>query len=1673
MKQSLKQKLTLLLALIMVLSIVPVHALSSATITANAASQSDAEFLQERAATILTNGLTNNELRLSANNNAILTLVIDGRTFVLATGVNNRNVSGRVELPDGSGTLIFDIRGNGSNVREFTIVKNDVPPPPPPPDAFDYIFILFDDFTEDRVRAPFMDIPRFDGTTSPPFTQTNPDTITGLYYDVFVRFGRVAGNFLNHPTVDGRTALQVASGWHYIDGNFNPELGHGVHMGPYEIRLVAGIGLTPDNAAFRPTGNRARAERELYIHFGTRTFWGTFNASPESYNESIGDARAFSLFGYRGTGAADRYAFAGFNLRYSDANNGVLEAHIIENGVATRVQLGTTPVFAVENSNVWFDINIYARMATCATANDGIFRIYVDGAVEIELTDLNWFDPVFGFNDIGWYSLVNCHARPFSGNLTRWYSPLRVARIPLEDAVQTDPFETRLRRFNVDSGRRQQQLTDDRTHFDLTMQPGTPEFVLRLWPLAPDAEIWVGGQQFQPGQDIAFPLTAFAPRPAFADETTGNQSWGIVDRGGVFEVEIRPMAGANYSRFYTFSVEMLVPFTVYEDPQPEWLWWDDFSDWGNTINQYQDRGRLPSVNPTHFFGATPGTGLGGGWSLESPFFRSTHAANFSTPGIAFQFYDPFGTNIIERPDGLPLPPGRTIDYEAAGFPPGTNAYIDNRRLNPGPGNMGGDIDDMFVRFYVKMDRHWGNYLLWDDPSFWGPSRPGGPAGNNGQDFILEGAGGGHDKLMRFMGRTRGTNYTVQGPFSGQAPLGPQGGFAPTTGAEAQTFILHVWTMGGPHPHHFLGLDAATGVDVGRQGSNRLWAPTHTPGAGFAGTQAAWEWKRTEILAQFDAINAINAQPLDQRPPGSMPGTAAPGSGHAVITERQNHFDYMGWVGATLSGGQFPNIPIFDNDHVGEWYRIEQRVRLNTPGLSDGIMQLWINCKLVASRTDINFRGWNIEAGITRIQLEVYANAPRGATVDASRYISNLVASTAFIGPAQFSVASPEEDARRVLRNIIRAQIGPDFDNPVWVLQETPHTAATWGPYAAAVATAVIVYNTSNDIGTMQDAGQLILDTRAALVLREVVLVELPVHAGWTFWHDFDGGNCNGIRGGSINYAQPRGTVLDGVGVNNSYGLQSDLHWVSPGHPDNRAGNTAVINFPAKPVAYIRFYTRSDIDFVGNGGFWASAWYGSMDWGTHAIRFDTLGPGGAFGIAGGQALPGTAGVLSSAEWVGIELRFDMIARNVTVWIDGILGGTVPIPATSTMGNQISAFRFHAFTDMGQGYRFYDNFVVSSSRIGPMERQFADGGAVVNKAALTAAIDAEVVTRNPLVFVRDAADYTQVTWDAFVAVIEAAIAVEADTNATQAQVNTAIGNITAAIGALVLAPTGGPPLVEHPQPEWLFHDDFSTAGVTTITSERAIRVAGAGIGGGYAVRLDYAGASSDSIVCALRVTFSPTPVVYFRYYLRMGTNWPVGGPIGIFNRLNQWHQQASLGLWGGGPNAGFPRRNWDPIPPATGVSDETARALLAPTAANIGQWIPIEVRMQTVNGPGGSIRVWVNDVLSFENNNIAINLANFNSLCFTFFPETVLPAGAHLYITNLVISTQRIGLACVEGCDCLLCDSLSFSTSLDVLCEEDCDCTVCEYDVEPDPEAEEDNDPVVKDDEYDPVVKDDDE
>jgi hypothetical protein len=110
----------------------------------------------------------------------------------------------------------------------------------------------------------------------------------------------------------------------------------------------------------------------------------------------------------------------------------------------------------------------------------------------------------------------------------------------------------------------------------------------------------------------------------------------------------------------------------------------------------------------------------------------------------------------------------------------------------------------------------------------------------------------------------------------------------------------------------------------------------------------------------------------------------------VATTRYNDFDKMRWLGSARS-----RTPIFDAGHVGAWYCVEARMRLNDPGMANGVFQMWIDGVLEAERTGLDWVGRYDGFGINAVFLENYWNAgsPRGQ----SRVFDNFVVSTGPIG----------------------------------------------------------------------------------------------------------------------------------------------------------------------------------------------------------------------------------------------------------------------------------------------------------------------------------------------------------------------------------------------------------------------------------------------------------------------------------------------------------------------------------------------------------------------------------------------------------------------------------------------------------------------------------------------------
>lgn len=114
------------------------------------------------------------------------------------------------------------------------------------------------------------------------------------------------------------------------------------------------------------------------------------------------------------------------------------------------------------------------------------------------------------------------------------------------------------------------------------------------------------------------------------------------------------------------------------------------------------------------------------------------------------------------------------------------------------------------------------------------------------------------------------------------------------------------------------------------------------------------------------------------------------SGSTVVTTKWNDFDHMRWLGKADGTTQ-----IYAPENRDKWFCVQVRMKLNTPGQSDGIFAFWINDKMEAQKTGLNWRGSYTTYGINAITLEDWIN--NGAPQDQDRYFDNFVVSTQPIG----------------------------------------------------------------------------------------------------------------------------------------------------------------------------------------------------------------------------------------------------------------------------------------------------------------------------------------------------------------------------------------------------------------------------------------------------------------------------------------------------------------------------------------------------------------------------------------------------------------------------------------------------------------------------------------------------
>lgn len=109
------------------------------------------------------------------------------------------------------------------------------------------------------------------------------------------------------------------------------------------------------------------------------------------------------------------------------------------------------------------------------------------------------------------------------------------------------------------------------------------------------------------------------------------------------------------------------------------------------------------------------------------------------------------------------------------------------------------------------------------------------------------------------------------------------------------------------------------------------------------------------------------------------------------TVHYNDFDHLKWLG--LRNGQ---TPIFSAAESGRWVCVESHVKLNDPAQGNGWFELWVDGRLEASRTNLDWHGTWSQYAINAVFLENYWN--EGSVKRQARWFDDFVISTRPIGP---------------------------------------------------------------------------------------------------------------------------------------------------------------------------------------------------------------------------------------------------------------------------------------------------------------------------------------------------------------------------------------------------------------------------------------------------------------------------------------------------------------------------------------------------------------------------------------------------------------------------------------------------------------------------------------------------
>lgn len=143
---------------------------------------------------------------------------------------------------------------------------------------------------------------------------------------------------------------------------------------------------------------------------------------------------------------------------------------------------------------------------------------------------------------------------------------------------------------------------------------------------------------------------------------------------------------------------------------------------------------------------------------------------------------------------------------------------------------------------------------------------------------------------------------------------------------------------------------------------------------------------------------------------------------------------------------------------GRWYWLERRVKMNTPGVADGIEQEWINGNLICDQRRL-WR-WGADMQIWSFHLQLYHGGVNR-----------------WIGPAHYRVAQIELSSKPIgVPNVLRAATPPVVDPPV-IVKPPIGNSMDINTVIAAITTAL---NDAYSVAGQPSIAQQLTDAQTAL-----------------------------------------------------------------------------------------------------------------------------------------------------------------------------------------------------------------------------------------------------------------------------------------------------------------------------------------------------------------------------------------------------------------------------------------------------------------------------------------------------------------------------------------------------------------------------------------------------------------